>query len=43
LFIYRQIIQAGAKLEFKNHIFQIISVNCSINWNAWNIDIEFDN
>jgi len=43
LSIYGQIIQASAKLEFKNHTFQIISVNHSINYNAWNIDIEFEN
>lgn len=43
LSIYGQIIEAGAKLNFKNQIFQIISVNHSINTSGWNIEVEFEN
>ncbi len=40
---YGQIIEAGANLNFKNQLFQIISVNHNSNSSGWNIEVEFEN
>jgi len=43
LSISGQIIEAGAKLKFKNQTFVISSVNHSINSNGYNLQVEFEN
>lgn len=40
---YGQIIEAGAKLRFKDQNFQITSVNHSVNSDLWSINVEFEN